>query len=230
MTFSFGVLLLAPFFGALALFYAYITYQRVMALDRGTDKMQEVSDAIMEGSKAFIKRQYTTIAKIGIVLTFIIYFALDFKGNNGWPLSAFAFAVGTAASLVAGAISMLMAAHTNSRTTQAAKTGRSHALETAYKGGLVLGLVVVALSIIGISLIFFLYSWNKSVPEPSSIIAFGFGASFAALFAQLGGGIFTKSADVGADLVGKIEEDIPEDDPRNPGVIADNVGDAVGDC
>ncbi|MFV2014435.1 MAG: sodium-translocating pyrophosphatase, partial [Candidatus Heimdallarchaeota archaeon] len=123
-----------------------------------------------------------------------------------------------------------MAAETNARTTQAASESRSKALETAYKGGLVMGLLVVALSILGISLLFALYSIGKEDPEPFSIIAFGMGASFAALFAQLGGGIFTKSADVGADLVGKLEAGIPEDDARNPGVIADNVGDAVGDC
>jgi K(+)-stimulated pyrophosphate-energized sodium pump len=184
----------------------------------------------MDGSKAFLNRQYRTISLYGVILTVLIFLAIDIRENSGVPYASIAFILGSTASLVAGAIAMLMAAETNSRTTHAATTSRSRALETAYKGGLVMGLIIVAFSILGISILFGIYSIGKDTPEPSSIIAFGFGASFAALFAQLGGGIFTKSADVGADLVGKLEEGIPEDDPRNPGVIADNVGDAVGDC
>ncbi len=216
----------------IAIIYAYKVYKDVLAMDRGTEKMKEVQDAIMEGSKAFIRKQYSSIFKIGIVLTILIYVTLDGLVADEWykPFSAIAFILGTVASLTAGAIAMIMAAETNARTTQAATVGRSKALSTAYKGGLVMGLLVVALSILGISILFWAYSFGDAEPQPSSIIAFGFGAPFAALFAQLGGGIFTKAADVGADLVGKIEEGIPEDDPRNPGVIADNVGDAVGDC
>lgn len=225
-----GFLWIAPVTAIIAILFAYREYKAVLALDRGTEKMIKVSDAIMDGSKAFLKRQYTTIAIFGVFLTLIIYISLDFIGGNGVPYSAIAFVLGASSSLAAGAIAMLMAAQTNSRTTQAAKTSRSAALETAYKGGLVMGLVVVALSIAAIAILFGIYSIGDESPDPSSIIAFGFGASFAALFAQLGGGIFTKSADIGADLVGKLEVGIPEDDRRNPGVIADNVGDAVGDC
>lgn len=214
----------------IAMYAAWMEYKRVIALDRGTEKMMSVSDAIMEGSKAFLNKQYRTIGIFGIILAVLIYASLDVTKNNYLPIATFAFIFGAGASLIAGAIAMLMAAHTNSRTTQAAKTSRSHALNTAYRGGLVMGLLVVAMSIFGISILFWLYSIGDTLPDPTSIIAFGFGASFAALFAQLGGGIFTKSADVGADLVGKLEAGIPEDDARNPGVIADNVGDAVGDC
>ncbi len=215
-----------------AIIVAILQYKEVKKLDRGTDKMKSVQDAIMEGSIAFIKTQYKIIAIFGAVLTLLIYLSLDLDIKNGeyFPYEAIAFAIGASFSLVAGAIAMLMAAETNARTTQSAKDGRSKALNTAYRGGLVMGLLVVAFSILGISILFGFYSINDLEPDPSSIIAFGFGASFAALFAQLGGGIFTKSADVGADLVGKLEAGIPEDDARNPGVIADNVGDAVGDC
>lgn len=216
---------------AIAIYYAYRLYKEVIAMDRGTEKMMDVQDAIMEGSKAFIKKQYSSIFKIGIVITILLYVALDGLVAGHWiPYSGVAFILGAAASLLAGAIAMIMAAETNGRTTASATESRSKALTTAYKGGLVMGLLVVALSILGISLLFWIYSFGDGEPEPSSIIAFGFGASFAALFAQLGGGIFTKAADVGADLVGKLEEGIPEDDRRNPGAIADNVGDAVGDC
>ena len=224
---------IAPVTALIAIYFAYRYYKEVMLLDRGSEKMMKVQDAIMDGSKAFIKRQYRTISIFGAALTVLVYIALDIPKSSGGipiPFSAFAFILGSTASLLAGAIAMLMAAETNARTTQAASESRSKALETAYKGGLVMGLLVVALSILGISLLFALYSIGKEEPEPSSIIAFGMGDSFAALFAQLGGGIFTKSADVGADLVGKLEAGIPEDDARNPGVIADNVGDAVGDC
>ncbi|MCY3410897.1 MAG: sodium-translocating pyrophosphatase [Candidatus Heimdallarchaeota archaeon] len=215
----------------IAILYAYKLYKDVLAMDRGTQKMMDVQDAIMEGSKAFIKKQYSSIFKIGIVITILLYVSLDVLVADQWfPYAGIAFILGAVASLVAGAIAMIMAAETNGRTTQSATISRNKALQTAYKGGLVMGLLVVALSILGISLLFWLYSFGDAEPEPSSIIAFGFGASFAALFAQLGGGIFTKAADVGADLVGKLEAGIPEDDPRNPGVIADNVGDAVGDC
>lgn len=216
----------------IAIYFAIRIYKEIIALDRGTDKMKDVQDAIMEGSRAFIKKQYTTIMIIGAILTVVMYLALDLRPADGeyFPYSAIAFILGATASLIAGAIAMIMAAETNSRTTQSATESRSKALTTAYKGGMVMGLLVVALSILGISLLFWLYSFGDIEPEPSSIISFGFGASFAALFAQLGGGIFTKSADIGADLVGKLEAGIPEDDPRNPGVIADNVGDAVGDC
>ncbi|MGA0276819.1 MAG: sodium-translocating pyrophosphatase [Candidatus Kariarchaeum pelagius] len=231
MTFSFGVWFwAAPITGVIGLIFAYLQYKDVISLDRGTEKAIEVQDAIMEGSKAFINRQTKTIAIIGAVITVLIYLAIDLTTYDGAPFSAIAFVLGATSSVVAGFIAMIMAAETNARTTHAATISRSEALRTAYKGGLVLGLSVVSFSIIGISLLFLGYSIGDAVPSPSSIIAFGFGASFAALFAQLGGGIFTKSADVGADLVGKIEAGIPEDDPRNPGVIADNVGDAVGDC
>ena len=197
--------------------------------------MQEISDYILEGSNAYISRQLKTVIYLGALLAIALYF-VDIFVYSFIPITSFAFILGTVASLASGRFAMLIAANTNSRTTFAATESRNAALKTAYKAGLVMGLVIMASSIIGIAILFSAYTIIFAVAgqaqsiQPATIIAYGFGASFAALFAQLGGGIFTKAADVGADLVGKLEAGIPEDDPRNPGVIADNVGDAVGDC
>ena len=213
-----------------SLIFAFLLRKRILERDRGSEKMVKVSDAIKTGSYAFLKTQYRTIAIFGGLLGLLIMVFLDFFPDGEFkvqfPYNAVAFFVGTLFSLISGAIAMIMAADTNSRTTQAAKESRDAALKTAYSGGLVMGLVIVSFSILGISILYITYGQAN----PIAVIAFGFGASFAALFAQLGGGIYTKAADVGADLVGKIEAGIPEDDIRNPGVIADNVGDAVGDC
>ncbi len=219
----------------IAIIYAFWLRSKIMEQSRGTPSMIEVSDAIKEGSIAFLKKQYSTIFIIGTLLGVLILLFLDWNLGSGFklaaPLNAFAFLIGVTFSLISGAVAMLMAAESNSRTTFAATESTNKALNTAYRGGLVMGLLVVSMSILGITLLYLFYTaLGNGEVNPISVIAFGFGASFAALFAQLGGGIFTKAADVGADLAGKLEAGIPEDDIRNPGVIADNVGDAVGDC
>lgn len=191
---------------------------------RGTPKMIEIYEAIRQGSKAYLKRQYKSISIIAAIVAVVLYLAFDFNTASKMPLTAFAFIFGAASSLIAGFVSMDVATRANVRATFAAKKNSTQPLKIAFYGGLVMGLFNVALSLLGITTLYYFYG------KPELIIGFGFGASLAALFAQLGGGIFTKAADVGADLVGKIEAGIPEDDPRNAAVIADNVGDNVGDC
>jgi len=184
----------------------------------GTPQMDKIAGYIEEGAKAFIKRQYRTIA-IFVALT-LVPLVIFFKDVR----VVIAFVFGSFLSLLAAYIGLRVAVKANVRTTNAARTSSTKAFTLAFRGGAVMGLSVVGLSLLGVSLLFWLYK------DPSLIVGFGFGASLAALFAQLGGGIFTKAADIGADLVGKIEQRIPEDDPRNPAVIADQVGDNVGDC
>ncbi|MDH5636010.1 MAG: sodium-translocating pyrophosphatase [Candidatus Bathyarchaeota archaeon] len=184
----------------------------------GTSQMLEIAGYIEEGAKAFIKLQYRTIT-IFVVLT-LIPLAIFFKDMR----VVIAFVFGASLSLLAAYIGLRVAVKANVRTANAARTSSTEAFTLAFRGGAVMGLSVVGLSLVGVSLLFWLYQ------DPRLIVGFGFGASLAALFAQLGGGIFTKAADIGADLVGKIEQRIPEDDPRNPAVIADQVGDNVGDC
>ena len=203
--------------------------------DIGTKEMQAISDAIKEGANAFVKVQYRTIATLAIVFGGILWLAYGgFKGD--WTLggqTAISFWFGSLCSGIAGIIGMKIAVKTNIRAAAAAKKGLGPALTTALRGGAVSGITVVAMSLVGISLLYYIYDSLMHYPIekiPSIIIGYGFGASFVALFAQLGGGIYTKAADVGADLVGKVEAGIPEDDPRNPAVIADLVGDNVGDC
>lgn len=183
----------------------------------GDEKMQSISNAIAEGAKAYLNRQYKTIGIIAVVLFFVLWFGL---GIN----SAFGFIVGAVLSAVAGYVGMNVSVRANVRTTEAAKSGLKQALDVAFKGGTVTGLLVVGLALLGVTV---LYAITGDV---KALIGLGFGASLISVFARLGGGIFTKAADVGADLVGKVEAGIPEDDPRNPAVIADNVGDNVGDC
>lgn len=215
------ILLLAPIFaGLVALGVAAYMSWYINRQPTGTDKMREIYAAIRAGSKAYLKRQYTTISIIAAILAVVFYFAFDFKKL---PYTAAAFLLGAICSLVAGYLSMEVATRANVRTSAAAEKGVAQALKISFYGGLVMGLANVALSLIGVTSLYWLYG------DPNMIIGFGFGASLSALFAQLGGGIYTKAADVGADLVGKIEAGIPEDDPRNPAVIADNVGDNVGD-
>ncbi|MBD7910739.1 sodium-translocating pyrophosphatase [Clostridium cibarium] len=211
--------------------------------DKGTDKMQEISNFIKEGAMAFIKRQYKTIAILSILALFLIVFC-NYLGNLSKGSSSaisisihtgIAFITGAFCSALSGYIGMYMAVNSNIRAAAGAKKGLNHALQIALKGGAVTGLAVTALSLFGVASLFLVYggiSGNDTLIKeaPSLIVGFGFGASFVALFAQLGGGIYTKAADVGADLVGKVEAGIPEDDPRNPAVIADLVGDNVGDC
>jgi K(+)-stimulated pyrophosphate-energized sodium pump len=210
-------------------------------MSAGGPKAQEVGNAIREGAYAFLKRQYKTIAIITVVVFVLLWVALP-SGYLGVGTAA-AFLVGAVASLAAGYIAMDNATKANVRTVAAAKEGAEKALKTAFYGGATMGMAVVGLSLLGVSFLFLLYGGYNAMfgtlsvsdaatlgrSAASGIVGMGFGASLIALFAQLGGGIYTKAADVGADLVGKVEAGIPEDDPRNPAVIADNVGDNVGD-
>ncbi|MDP2892177.1 MAG: sodium-translocating pyrophosphatase [Bacillota bacterium] len=211
--------------------------------DKGTPEMQRISEAIKKGAMAFLSRQYRTILILSVVALAGIMAANYFGNLSGGTGAAFnmalmigiAFVTGAACSALSGFLGMYIAVHANVRAAQGARTSLNRALQIALKGGAVTGLAVTALSLLGVATLFLAYggaSGNEELIKnsPSLIIGFGFGASFVALFAQLGGGIYTKAADVGADLVGKVEAGIPEDDPRNPAVIADLVGDNVGDC
>ena len=211
--------------GGVSLAFAGWLIFDIMRKDPGNAKIQEVTRAIQTGSKAFLSRQFKTIAIFAIIIAVIIWFAL---GDLG-PKTSIAFLIGAVCSAIAAIVSMYIAVRANGRTTQAATKGLPQALDICFKGGAVMGLFVVALTIISVGLLYLLGFLGASEAE-APIIGLAFGASFVALFAQLGGGIYTKAADIGADLVGKIEAGIPEDDPRNPAVIADNVGDNVGDC
>ncbi len=217
----------------LALFVALLFARSVLAADSGTPEMQEISNAIREGAEAFMRRQYTTIGVLALVIAALLY-----AGYHLYPrtspyagMTVISFLIGAICSAIAGYTGMYVSIRANIRTASAARTSLNRALQLALRGGAVTGLVVVALSLIGVGLLF-LFFGGMTHPEevPYRLVGFGFGASLVALFAQLGGGIYTKAADVGADLVGKVEAGIPEDDPRNPAVIADLVGDNVGDC
>ncbi len=229
-----------PVSGLLALlFVAYLAWD-VLKRDKGTKEMQEVAATIFEGAVAFIKRQYFTIAILAIVAAVIIGVLVSFetftetavKGTQLGVMTAIAFLVGAAASALSGIIGMYVAVQSNVRVAGAARKGVEPALAVALRGGAVSGFLVVGLSLIGVYAMFEIYRaiGGGVSAAPFLIVGMGFGASFVALFAQLGGGIYTKAADVGSDLVGKVEAGIPEDDPRNAGVIADLVGDNVGDC
>jgi K(+)-stimulated pyrophosphate-energized sodium pump len=222
--------------GVLALIAALLFARSVLASDTGSADMQHIASAIREGAQAFMARQYRTIAIMAVVLAVLLYGGYKMYG----PTSAlalkvvFSFLVGAACSGISGYTGMFVSIRANLRTASAARTSMALALKLALRGGAVTGLIVVGLSLLGIGLLFLLFGGTNN-PEtaqavPYQLVGFGFGASLVALFAQLGGGIYTKAADVGADLVGKVEAGIPEDDPRNPAVIADLVGDNVGDC
>ena len=230
---------IVPVSGVLALaFVGYLAWD-VMSRDKGTKEMQEVAATIYEGAVAFIKRQYFTIAILAVVAAVIIgvlvsmetFTETPVKGSQLGMMTAVAFLVGAAASALSGIIGMYVAVQSNVRVAGAARKGVEPALAVALRGGAVSGFLVVGLSLIGVFVMFWLYDgFNTPQFAPFLIVGMGFGASFVALFAQLGGGIYTKAADVGSDLVGKVEAGIPEDDPRNAGVVADLVGDNVGDC
>jgi K(+)-stimulated pyrophosphate-energized sodium pump len=203
----------------------------VMKKDKGNSKMQEIASAIQEGAKAFLKKQYSTIAIVGLILSVVIFLAYYFTGNIelGWK-TAIAFILGALTSGISGFIGMFIAVRANVRVASAATRSLNESLKTAMRSGAIPGILIVSLSLLVITIAFWLYGGFLNPTEvPLLIVGLGFGASLIALFQQLGGGIFTKAADVGADLVGKLEQDIPEDDPRNPAVIADNIGDNVGD-
>jgi len=214
----------------LALILAGILARSILAQDEGTPQMKEVASAIRIGAEAFIKRQYSTIAILAILLAIVIFAVYALTGQMPTAITtAAAFIVGATCSALAGVIGMTVAVRANVRTAAAAQTSAAKALETSFRGGAISGLIIVAMSLLGVSLTFYALGADPQ-HTPFIIVGFGFGASFVALFAQLGGGIYTKAADVGADLVGKVEAGIPEDDVRNPAVVADLVGDNVGDC
>jgi K(+)-stimulated pyrophosphate-energized sodium pump len=219
--------------GVLALVAAWMLARHVLCCDTGTPEMRAISDAIREGAEAFLRRQYRTIAGIAVVLAVLLFAGYHMSARTA-PLASktvISFLVGAICSGLAGYTGMYVSIRANIRTASAARGSLNKALQIALRGGAVTGLVVVALSLVGVGVLF-LFFGGLSHPEtvPYELVGFGFGASLVALFAQLGGGIYTKAADVGADLVGKVEAGIPEDDPRNPAVIADLVGDNVGDC
>src|SRR5712664_4215129 len=225
----------------LALAVAWGLRGYVLRQDNGTPDMRKISDAIQEGAEAFLRRQYRTIGTLSIALGVVIYVLYAFfrKPHPDEPAAAtlaltttLSFVFGAVCSGVAGIVGMYVAVRSNIRTASAARSSLNKALQIALRGGSVSGLFVVAMSLFGVGLLYTILEALHFEPTkiPLMIVGYGFGASFVALFAQLGGGIYTKAADVGADLVGKVEAGIPEDDPRNPAVIADNVGDNVGDC
>ena len=227
------VLWIAMGVGVLALVAAGLLASAVIGMDAGTPAMRAISDAIREGAEAFLRRQYKTIGWIALVLAVVVYGGYSVSPRTS-PFAAktvLSFLVGAVCSALAGYTGMYVSIRANIRTASAARTSLNKALQTALRGGAVTGLVVVALSLLGVgSLFLFFGGLENPQAVPYQLVGFGFGASLVALFAQLGGGIYTKAADVGADLVGKVEAGIPEDDPRNPAVIADLVGDNVGDC
>ena len=230
-----NLLFIVPIAAVIALVVAFLFFRQVFSKDKGTPEMQAISDKIEEGAMAYLARQYKTIGIIAVVIAIVIaivgFAVKDFEDYLNYKV-AIAFLLGAGCSILSGFIGMKVSVNSNIRTSAAATRSLSEAFQTSFRGGAVSGLAVSVLSLAGLFLVFFIYSaWCDTMTLTlHSVVGFAFGASMAALFAQLGGGIYTKAADVGADLVGKVEAGIPEDDPRNPAVIADLVGDNVGDC
>jgi K(+)-stimulated pyrophosphate-energized sodium pump len=227
------MVLLIPLAGVVALVAAFVLAQSVLRAETGDKRMIEISDAVRQGANAYMNRQYRTIAVVAAIITaiFVIVTLASGAARENWLWTTVGFVVGALFSAISGYVGMGVAVRANVRVAQAARKGLAPALQVAFNGGAVSGMAVAGLALLGVAGFFYLFQYVLRLDNPvEPLVGFAFGASLISLFARVGGGIYTKAADVGADLVGKVEAGIPEDDPRNPAVIADNVGDNVGDC